>query len=391
MREDPSAIRGAWTPLVLAARVVLDVTWWIATPILSFGQLATGGLLALLVARVATARSVPRDPMVILGVLWVAGLGLAALRAPGLPVTWVWVAHYAGPIVVAAAVAAERPSPADLVRPALVALLGVVGLGVLLGDGWIVLHDWPRFVGAHGNVHTPAAMLAVGAPVAVTFAATARTPGDRWLGLVAAAVATLALAATFVRTAWVWALVAGLVALVVQRRLREAGGLLLTGGGLAALSGRLGTLLDAARGRAPPGGWSKLGSSRVEIWTHTLEHWLDGSPVSWLVGDGPGSHLGVHRHFEPHSEVLALLVQLGLVGLLGAGLLYVAVGRELWRSARRDPWGAVALGIWAGVMITAPLSNDFVSRTTAAWWSWALWAAARTASPRTELPRRRAE
>jgi len=371
------------TSLALAARVGLDVLWFVP----GLGPLATAALLAGLGTRLTHLTRLVRPPWI--AIAWIVWVGIAVLRDPGSPWSWIFAGHYVGPLIVIAAV---RTGPADLLRTGLVAWLGVLALAALKGSsGLLVLHGWPRLVGAHGNLHTLAAGLAVVAPTAIAFAAAASHARDRRLGGVVAVVASLALGLTFVRTAWIWALVSGLVALLVLRRPRWAALVAGLGGGLALASGRFATLIAAALGQAPAGGWNELGSSRLEIWQHTVQDWLALDATTRWCGAGLGRHLGVYRHFDPHSEVLALGWQLGLGGLgLGLGL-WCAVGLALWRRALRQPgpWTAIALGLWVGATVTAPLSNDLVTRTTASWWMAACWGAALAASPAPGRPRPR--
>jgi len=378
---------GAAISLSLAARVALDVLWFVP----GLGPLATGALLGGLFGRALTnimAAPVrgPIGPIGWIGLSFGAWVALAVLRDPGSGWAWVYAGHYVGPLIVAAAVWVERPSPRGLFGPALLAWLGVLGLGLLQGSaGVVVLHGWPRLVGAHGNLHTLAAGLAVLTPLAATLAATATSRRERRLGWAIAILAGTALGLTFVRTAWIWASVTGVVSLVALRRLRAAGGFVGLGTMLALASGRFSTLLRAAAGEAPEGGWGKLGSSRIEIWQHAVQDFVAADLVTWGFGAGLGGHLGVYRHFDPHSEVLALVWQLGLPGLGLVVALWGAIGLELARRAYRQPtpWAALALGLWAGAMVTAPLSNDLVTRTTASWMTWACWAVALAGAPAT--------
>lgn len=368
---------------LLGWRAGLDLLWGLATPFGALGQLLTAGLL------VATAGTLGRPRVRDLGVVgtlaivFAAWVGIAWLRAPGDRWAGVFAGHWLGPLVVAAAT--RRISAEQWIGPGVVAGLGVLGLDVAMavaGHGTVVLHGWPRLVGPYGNLHTHAAVMAVLAPSAAVWAMTGRSPGRRGLGMLVAAGATLALGATFVRTAWLWAGITAVTALLAAQRWRAAVGVGLVGGIGTLVSGRFGTLLAALGGRPPAGGWDQLGSSRVEIWRHAVADAVASSPEVGWGGRGLGGHLDVYRHFDPHSEVLALGLQLGLVGLLIAVAFWGALGVALWRRLDpTNPWTALALGLWVGVSVTAPWSNDFVTRTTAAWWCWGLWGAVLGSEP----------
>ncbi|MEN0067480.1 MAG: hypothetical protein AAGA48_35440 [Myxococcota bacterium] len=377
---------------VLCTRSGLDLLWGPSSLGFSMGQMGTVGLIAAMIARIATS---PR-PWKVPGpaFAFAAWVGFTLLRTPLDRLAWVYAGHWLGPLILGLAVTVRPPPLLRLMRPALFGVLFTLGVAAWMarpsGSGWIVLHGWSRLVGGHGNVHTLAATMALATPLAVGFALQAKRPSDRGLGWTVAIAAAIALILTWVRASLLTALLTGTVAWIALRQWRWAMVLVGVGGILALGSGRFASLWKAAQGQAPSGGWDKLGSSRVEIWRHTLEDFANAEPAVWLFGHGLGGHLASYRHFEPHSEVLALLLQMGGIGLAIALWGWFALGWALLRRTWTTPeaWVALGFGCWASATVLGPASNDLVTRTTAWWWMWALWAGGLAAS-RARVPSRR--
>ncbi|MCA9492958.1 MAG: hypothetical protein KC621_23670, partial [Myxococcales bacterium] len=116
----------------------------------------------------------------------------------------------------------------------------------------------------------------------------------------------------------------------------------------------------------PEGGWAALGSFRGAIWVDATTRWWAEGPVSVLLGRGLGGQYGLHRHLDPHSELLSLLFQ---VGLVGAGVYVGALAatmRRLWRSDHAD--APLALGLLTAAGLVGLVGNDVLLRPTVVWW-----------------------
>jgi len=143
----------------------------------------------------------------------------------------------------------------------------------------------------------------------------------------------------------------------------------------AELQERFADVVAVLTASAPDQGWLSLGSWRGRIWIETTETFLGHGPWTALTGLGLGEHIGLHKDLGPHSEILSLWFQAGVLApllwlalVLGAAL---AVG-QLPRHPVRDH--AIALGV--AVALTAPLSNDVLTRQTLVWWTFAVLGAA---------------
>lgn len=367
----------------------MDLGWWVETPLGSLGQLVSGTLLGAFAALVLRRpRVAATHPLALPLGAFTAMVCVGALRADDPMAGAVNAAHLLTPVLWLLAwwSVAERPP----VLPVWVAAVAVpAGIGLV---AWAlgqpadhVLHGWPRLLGAYGNVHTHAGVMAMGAVTAGAMA----LRGPRWMALTALA-AAVCLFLTYVRTAWLWAVVAAVATGIAHRggtRATQIGALVLVGGGLtvALASGRLADVASVLTATAPDGGWSALGSSRPVIWGDALATFSAGPPVDWLVGRGLGDHRGLHRHFDPHSEPLSILFQLGAAGLLAWGWWLLAALGLAWRTARGTGRieAALGFGLLLGACVTAPLSNDWLTRSTVALWSWGClaWSLTRVPDP----------
>ena len=353
-----------WLVALVPLRLLLDGLWWVQTPLGSAGQVGSGLMFVGLVAVVARRwRDLPRHPlaMALLPLTVVVIVGMIRGTSPQLAVAL--GIHLLIPVVWVLALWLHPPAVDPL--PIWVAFGAVpVGIGLVCAlagqPAEHVLHGWPRLLGAYGNVHTHAGVMAV---IAVSAAAVS-VRGHRAFAVLAVA-AAICLVLTFVRTAWMWAAIAAVAGLWVggHRWVAAIGGAVGVAAGLA--SGRLGDLIAVATWTPPPGGWGALGSSRVRIWSDVIARFVDGGPAVWIAGRGLGGHLGLHRHFDPHSEVLSVLVQLGALGLLCWG---ATIAVALVQARRRG--AAVAFGLLCGAVATAPLSNDWITRATVSLWVW---------------------
>jgi hypothetical protein len=73
--------------------------------------------------------------------------------------------------------------------------------------------------------------------------------------------------------------------------------------------------------------FSALGSGRGEIYTAAIDSWRASSPIHWLIGTGSRSTLRIEQEklgtpFVGHSDLVEVLVQFGIVGLIGFLLIW---------------------------------------------------------------------
>lgn len=365
---------------VVPVRIALDLLWAVDTAGVSLAE-AAGAVLALVPAALAALRwraaaSHPlRWPMAAFAACVVLGAARAGSAADAaryglhllMPVGWLLALH---------AWWGDRGVP----RVWGVAAAVPVGLSlVALATGQPaehVLHGWPRLLGPYGNLHTAAATMAVVTASAGILAVARRDVRDAALALTAGFCALL----TWVRGAFLWIAVAWGLALLQARRVGAAAGLALVGLAALVASGRGADLASVLTLTPPPGGWDALGSWRIRIWSGSLRAFLGGPADEIWLGRGLGGQYGLHRHLDPHSDVLSLLYQLGPIGLL-AWLAWVG-GALVLLARRRDPVAAAAFGVLGGALAVSLVGNDFLLRASAATWTWGLVGIALSSRPR---------
>lgn len=351
------------------ARVLLDLCWGVTLPGgVSAGQVG-GAVLVLLAASLAAtrARSWLHTPGVAWWLAWVAVVGVGAARAPGLEEAASYGLQLLTPVAVLAAWAAWPGAggiPSWWTRVAWVPAALSLGALVAGQPAEHVLHGWPRLLGAYGNLHGHAAAMAL---FATTGAALALR-GVRRAEHAALALATGAcLWLTWVRAELLFVPLALAVTLAGRRRAAwVAAGALLVPAALVALWARMGDVVAVLTLTPPAGGWGALGSFRGAIWVDATARWWAEGPVSVLLGRGLGGQYGLHRHLDPHSELLALLFQVGVLGTLVHAGAVVTLGRRLWRSEHAD--APLALGLLAAAALVGLVGNDVLLRPTVVWW-----------------------
>ncbi|MEZ4238050.1 MAG: hypothetical protein R3F59_18270 [Myxococcota bacterium] len=354
----------------------------------SLPQLGTAALAALLAALVAARwRTVARHPLrgPLVAITLAAAWGAARAASPfdaaryGL--------HLVLPALWVAALGAWPVAAAPLPTPWLAAALAVAATSlVALAAGQPahhVLHGWPRLHGLYADLHPHAAAMATFAATALPLAAVARQRAPAAL----AVAASVCVAATWVRGAWLWVGLALAVAFALRRRWAALAALAAAASAalaVPALRHRFADLGAVVSATPPPEGWGALGSWRVRIWGDVLRHWAEGGPLDLLLGRGLGGHYGLHRHLEPHSDLLAVATQVGLLGLgawlwLQGALLVGAV-----RRAPHDDRALAAAAALSGALAVAVVSNDYALRPTPVLWITglaALASAGRSGSP----------
>lgn len=372
----------------LPARVLLDLAHGFGPEAARVG----GGLLALAVIGCAVV-TLPRWRGSALGRLalaWTALVACGALRADD-PVDGLRLAlHYVAAPAYGLAAAALLDEAAR--RRLLELTAGAAAVAVawscldLVAAPDLVLHDYPRWLGGYASHHAHGLAMALFALLGIHLAVEGRRSGA-----LLAAGALVALASTWVRTAWLLVLVAVCASLAARARPRTAAGV----AGVAALGACLhpavrrrfsdvGAVLSL---RAPEGGWEAVGSWRGRIWLESFETFAERGPLGWLVGWGLGAHDDLYRALDPHHELLAVLYQLGAVGVaVFAAMLAVAL-RGALRTARRAEdagdrrRGAAAVGLLASVALLGLVSNALLERPLVGMAAWGLAGVAGAVSP----------
>jgi hypothetical protein len=368
----------------LAARVLLDLAH--ASGV---GGLATVASAVVLLGMLGLVVLALRDRVYHPAVYAIAPL-VAVLTQAGSPdlASGRWLALFLGPAVVLLATAAWT-GPLDGWRWS--HWVAGAALIPLVWDGWawltgqpasFVLNDYPRLLGGYANPHTHAVALAVFVSIGLLWAEAGRGR-ERWLGAGLAAVALLFLGLTWVRTAMLMVVVQGVVYLWLQGRRRW----LLSGAVLVlvlvlAIPGLRDRFFDIGlllSGTPPEGGWGAIGSWRFRIWAESFAAFAEHGPMAWLFGLGLGAQHTLHKHLDPHSEVLALLYQAGVLAPFCWYAMIVIAGwaaRPTGVGGRADAFRAHAVGWAAAVGFCAPISNDVLTRVTLTWWVFAALGAA---------------
>ena len=101
---------------------------------------------------------------------------------------------------------------------------------------------------------------------------------------------------------------------------------------------------------------------RFGNWVELLEEWREKP----LVGYGSGSTVALvtPRQTIPHSDVVRLLVETGVFGLLTFGALFVLLVMRLYRYAARSSYAAAVLAVLAGVAVHGTVNNITLQTAT---------------------------
>jgi hypothetical protein len=370
---------GALLLAALLARGGLDLVWWMKLP----GGVSLGAgvsaamILAFYVIVARSWKKVPKELGIPVTLFCLLVLG-ASFRGPGgMNVDAVrWVFLYTGPLLFGAAVMTVRAHPERWTRAVLVAaLIPVLWALILLGAGQrqeLFLHGYYRLLGPFKNHHT-LAVLTSGVGTVAVYAFFREKGPWKWLAVATGLGCAVALFYTYVRTSWL--LVAGFVAiwLLLEKRWKLAGlgALVVVAAFLLSptLRDRFSDVGNLLTRTAPEGGWASLGSWRVHIWTDSFQNFAAGGWSSFVFGNGLGGHMVLHKNLDPHSELLALLYQLGIAGPLVYLWLFGAAAHLSWK--RRSPLGRYVIALAVMTAATCLISNDFLGRATFSWWFWA--------------------
>jgi O-antigen ligase len=162
---------------------------------------------------------------------------------------------------------------------------------------------------------------------------------------------TIPALATGVRSAFVASVAVVLVFVVMSRFSIRSIALVATASLVLLASGAFGIAetryrLDQSRGEFAS--LSTAGSGRGSIWTTSLQHWAQSGPPTWAWGSGLRSieKLELERTGSVvvgHSDVIEVLVQLGIVGFAGWLLIWLSLFRARLTSLVLVPLAVYAV------------------------------------------------
>jgi O-antigen ligase len=117
---------------------------------------------------------------------------------------------------------------------------------------------------------------------------------------------------------------------------------------------------------------------RFGNWIKLLQDWRE-KPV---LGYGAGTTVALvtPRQTIPHSDVIRLLVETGVVGTIAFGLLFAALVIRLYRYSRDSSYAATVLAVLAGVAVHGTVNN--ISLETTSMYALAVLVGAALAGPR---------
>ena len=266
----------------------------------------------------------------------------------------------------------------------------------------------PRASATMSNPTMLGAFLAMLLPVAAAEFLEARSLATRILAANVAFMMGVALALTFVRSAWLGALAGLIIVVAAPQRTRLRVRLGLAGAGLCVV------LAIAAGGAVARGGLPLLptllqrvasigvnsGSTheRLQVWGGTIRL-VASRPVTGYGPDtfgmvyptfrgaaGPGSIID-----KAHSEILQIAATQGLLGVAAYLWMLAALGLAFWRG-RRNQGAAAALGGLAGYQLWAQANFSWVPAAVSYWiflaLAVAIWGGELPAASLVRLPRR---
>ena len=269
-------------------------------------------------------------------------------------------------------------------RDLAVVVLGGLGslLGVMFLINWgAVWIEWISIVGAVPPLDSalpsaPYAGIHVAILAGLLLPATVLLARRPWLwpvGMVGTASLLAVMVMSGSRSAWLGLLLGGIALAVMGAgrmvvRLRKP---VLAAGGVVAVAG-LGVLGPQLAARIATGSTVEL---RLAMWGESIERWLQ-APV---FGYGPGTFAAQFNftdyynrfepwHTHPHNTVVQILVESGLVGLLGAGLVLTAFVVGVRRHGKIE-WAPMAAVVFmAGVGLTEnPIISAYLVAPLIVW------------------------
>jgi hypothetical protein len=377
--------------LVLVARVVIDLLWWLR-PVAGFSlQQVMSGVLTVLMALFALVyvRRFERHPFLIPAIAMTA---IAALHLPAYPDTAFRIEaliRVSSPLMLGL-ISAEFLNTPERRRTAVHLLALACGLAVTLanvdlaqGEFGAELDGYRRLWGPYQSFQNLAYASLIAATLGVFLFLEGRD--RRWprlVGALLAGAASLALYYTYSRTTALGLVLFGATLLAIRRRWKT---LLALSFSLSIWVARSDTLQDrfddvTIVAQAPDSEEAlDAGSGRLALWNDNLTRYSGKSPYHQLLGSGVGTNLFESRQrVDTHNEFLIVLYEFGIIGLgmlLWSYALIVRTAHRLYTRSE-DPWnrtfGEYMLAFMVAVVTCNALSNAFVVRPTPTWLFWGL-------------------
>jgi hypothetical protein len=385
--------------LILVARVLVDLLWWIPAEIagLNLMELYSGGVAALAMILVGTElrRTLPH-PFVPWMIPFLCVLSIAAVRSGDPRASAEIAARFLSPPLLLFLVSQRFTRVQTRWMLLALPLAGIVPivLGYLaLASGQmneITLSGYARLRGAYANIHNHAHAMALFAVLGVYWTRHAGTKDSpnlfrsalwmaAWATYVAAAVGLLYL--TYVRTALLGLAAFAIAFLLLERRFKLAVGIItalaLVIAGNAALQDRFSDVVEIFAADPAEHDTGKLGSGRIELWTDAFTGWLRQSPLDLVAGMGlDRQHELNHQALDSHNDYLSLLFQVGPVGVAAYVGFQALLVHHAWKLRRQSAevatFANLMIALTAMVTLDNLLSNSYVSRIHVAWLYWAL-------------------
>ncbi len=391
--------------LFFAARILLDLLWWVPGSFGGLNLLAafTGGATALCAALFALEfRRMERHPCLSAFLIFLAVLGLSAARNLNLAAGVELLARFVSPPMMMFLVAtflSRRKDGERLLRMLLVVCAVPLSVSLYhLATGQmnsLSLAGYNRLMGGYKNLRHHGMMMMLMASLGVYWLYRVRALWLKAVMLAYIGAASLCLYLTYIRTGLLAFVAFVIVFLYTSRRSRELG-LVLALGTIAIIAtpeiqDRFKDLVlvfsmdDDMFGKS-----RKLGSGRMGLWTDSFREYLRQPLGNIILGLGLGKHwiltqaaynpfaLVQEGQVDTHSDYLGVLYQLGPIALgcyLWMQVKVVLYGYDLARNASSHfsrELGAFATALSVAVFVTNTISNGFVNRTTLGWFFWGI-------------------
>jgi hypothetical protein len=372
---------------LLAARVWLDLLWFVEGTVFglsvmeTYGAVGTLGLIVIVLLRID---ELGRHPALKWLLVFFAMATLAMLRAG--PSSAGLYARMISPILVMFAVSTyvrdRRTAQLYLLACGAAAVVPVLQStrSILTGSDYYFLAGAWRLSGGYHNATNHALMMTLFTCVGLFGTLTARTWAPR---AVYGAFTALALAATYesyTRAAIIGLLIFGSAFLWFEGRRRLM--LAAIPASVFALAtssvmrSRFANLLSSGEGISS--NQDELGSGRSELWSSSLENFSARPLYDQILGMGLGEQFIAFTGFEPHNDYLAMLFQVGPVGMV-SGFAVVAVSVYYARQAARqttDPWirsiANFSAALTLAVLPVSFITNGYYVRTSAGWYAFGI-------------------
>jgi len=376
----------------LALRTALDMMWWADIKVfgLNLLQAGSGAMIAMgLILLLLRARQIRYHPMLPAVVGFVGFVTLAGLRSTSVADGLKLYAELTSPWILLLLVSALANSPKRRLGVMLtIAISSLVPISLGLwhlyqGTGQFEFDGYMRLLGAYSNLHNHAIIMGTMVPLGLMLFLAAKKAPNRLLATLYVLGAGTCLYFTYVRTALLALAVFGLVFLVLEKRWRTLALFVPLFIIFIAISttmqDRFADLVTVFQADGRITSRDDLGSGRWRLWREGWTYYGRSGAAQWLIGSGLGSHWNsTHRHVDPHSDILSLLIQMGPVGVV----LYLGMmAQTAWRGVKvrltaelkfERTYASFTAALMLVMLVSMSISNAHVTRPSAGWYAWAL-------------------